>query len=194
MTYDTFDSQPRLRRATEADAAALAQIAISTFTETFGHLYPADDLQTYLTKFSVDYCRKQLADQDSAVWFATVRDSVGREVVAGFGWVGRCQLPVENLELHAGEVKQLYVDSAYQNLKLGARLLDTALAWLEAQKLSPIYLGVWSENFGTQRFYARYGFTKVGEYGFPVGKTVDHEFILKQQPVRFYSRGSKRPD
>jgi ribosomal protein S18 acetylase RimI-like enzyme len=39
---------------------------------------------------------------------------------------------------------------------------------------------VWSENFGAQRFYGRYGFEKVGEYGFRVGNTVDHEFILKR--------------
>jgi diamine N-acetyltransferase len=39
---------------------------------------------------------------------------------------------------------------------------------------------VWSENLGAQRFYGRYGFDKVGEYGFVVGKTIDREFILKR--------------
>jgi len=38
----------------------------------------------------------------------------------------------------------------------------------------------YAQNVGAQRFYGRYGFKKVGEYGFPVGKTVDHEFILKR--------------
>lgn len=180
MTHNDDDNQFRLRRATTNDAAALAAITISTFTETFGHLYPAEDLQTYLAKFSVDSCRKQLADQNSAVWFVTTRDASSKEIVAGFVLAGRCQLPVKHLEPNAGEVKQLYLDAAYQNLKLGTRLMDTALTWLEAQQLSPLYVGVWSENFGAQRFYARYGFSKVGDYGFPVGKTIDHEFILKR--------------
>jgi len=41
---------------------------------------------------------------------------------------------------------------------------------------------VWSENFGAQRFYARYGFEKVGTYEFPVGQTRDLEFILRRAP------------
>jgi ribosomal protein S18 acetylase RimI-like enzyme len=41
---------------------------------------------------------------------------------------------------------------------------------------------VWSENFGAQRFYARYGFEKAGEYLFPVGDTNDLEFILRRLP------------
>jgi RimJ/RimL family protein N-acetyltransferase len=39
---------------------------------------------------------------------------------------------------------------------------------------------VWSENFGAQRLYARYGFTRVGDYFFPVGEHRDHEFILRR--------------
>jgi RimJ/RimL family protein N-acetyltransferase len=41
-------------------------------------------------------------------------------------------------------------------------------------------VGVWSENVGAQRLYARYGFEKIGEYDFPVGAQLDREFILKQ--------------
>jgi RimJ/RimL family protein N-acetyltransferase len=44
---------------------------------------------------------------------------------------------------------------------------------------------VWSENHGAQRFYAREGFEKVGEYGFKVGRTVDHEFILRRRAESF---------
>jgi diamine N-acetyltransferase len=58
--------------------------------------------------------------------------------------------------------------------------MDAALTWFTEQQRTPLYIGVWSENFGAQRFYERYGFRKVGEYGFPVGTTVDHEFILKR--------------
>jgi ribosomal protein S18 acetylase RimI-like enzyme len=58
--------------------------------------------------------------------------------------------------------------------------MDLGLEWLSAQGHTPIYIGVWSENYGAQRFYWRYGFNKVGEYGFRVGGTVDHEFILKR--------------
>ena len=38
----------RIRRATPADAAALSAIAERCFVETFGHLYPPEDLQAFL--------------------------------------------------------------------------------------------------------------------------------------------------
>ena len=53
-------------------------------------------------------------------------------------------------------------------------------AWLEKDGPRTLWIGVWSENLGAQRFYARYGFHKVGEYEFPVGETRDREFILRR--------------
>jgi ribosomal protein S18 acetylase RimI-like enzyme len=87
---------------------------------------------------------------------------------------------VENREPAAGEVQQLYVLARHHNLRLGTRLMERGLEWLDERRQSPIYIGVWSENHGAQRFYARYGFGKVGEYGFHVGGTIDREFILKR--------------
>lgn len=168
---------PHYRRATAADAESLARIAAATFIETFGHLYPPEDLQAYLAKtYTVEKSRSQLADPKTGVWFATLEN----DEPAGFIVVGRCKLPVENLEPNAGEIQQLYVYSKHHNLRMGSRLLSTALDWLESERFAPLYVGVWSENLGAQRLYERHGFRKAGEYGFPVGKTVDHEFILKR--------------
>jgi ribosomal protein S18 acetylase RimI-like enzyme len=165
-----------IRRAIPDDAAALAVLGAATFTETFGHLYPPEDLQTFLATHSEEAWDRVLRDPRSAVWVAELE--AGGQV--GFIVVGACKLPVENLEPTAGEVKQVYVLARHHKLRLGTRLMDLGLEWLDAQERKPIYIGVWSENHGAQRFYARYGFSKVGEYGFPVGNTVDHEFILKR--------------
>jgi diamine N-acetyltransferase len=166
-----------IRRATVNDAAILADLGAATFTETFGHLYPPEDLQTFLTgSHSVDAWTRSLSNSQRAVWVATLGDATP----IGFIVVGACKLPVENREPTAGEIQQLYVLARYHNLRLGSRLMDLGLEWLQTQGRTPLYIGVWSENFGAQRFYGRYGFEKVGEYGFPVGKTVDREFILKR--------------
>lgn len=166
-----------IRRASVADAAILARITEQTFTETFGHLYPPEDLAQYLrSNCTPDSCRRLLDDTNVGAWL------IGADGAApvGYATAGACKLPVEKREPNAGEVRQLYVIASHQNQRLGARLLDTALGWLAEQSFSPLYIGVWSLNYGAQRFYERYGFKKVGEYGFPVGKTVDHEFILKR--------------
>jgi len=175
MTND--HPQATVRRATAGDAAGLAALGAATFTETFGHLYPPEDLQTFLNEsHSVEAWSRMLADRHRAVWLATLSDPAPIAYVVA----GACKLPVENREPTAGEIQQLYVLSQHQNLRLGSRLMDLGLQWLQAEGRTPVYIGVWSENYGAQRFYARYGFKKVGEYGFPVGKTVDREFILKR--------------
>jgi ribosomal protein S18 acetylase RimI-like enzyme len=166
-----------IRRATPDDVAAAAELGAATFVETFGHLYAPEDLQTFLEKsHSQESWSRTLADPRRAVWL--VEHESGRKI--GFLVVGVCKLPVQQMEAEAGEVQQLYVLSEFHNLRLGARLMELGLEWLESQGRTPVYIGVWSENYGAHRFYARYGFSKVGEYGFPVGKTVDREFILKR--------------
>jgi diamine N-acetyltransferase len=173
----THSDVAKVRRATVEDAAALAEIGAATFVETFGHLYPPEDLQAFLAKsHSRENWARTLADPQRAVWLA--QHANGRNI--GFLLVGACKLPVQDLEPTAGEIQQLYVLAEFHNLRLGTRLMGLGLEWMESQGQSPIYVGVWSENYGAQRFYARYGFTKVGEYGFQVGKTVDREFILKR--------------
>lgn len=165
-----------VHRATEEDAAVLARLAEATFTETFGHLYPPADLAAYVSSaYTQKACLETLADSRMAYWLVHAEG----EPAVGFALAGYCKLPVPHLEPTAGELRQLYVRSAYQKQRLGSLLFDAALAWLEAH-YSPLYVGVWSENYGAQRFYSRHGFVKVGEYGFAVGKTVDREFILKR--------------
>lgn len=166
-----------IRLATLDDADALAKLGAATFIQTFGHLYPPDDLNTFLSAaHDPDNWRKKLADSRNAAFLAECVD--GTKV--GFIVIGACKLPVANRESTAGEVQQLYVLADFHNSRLGTSLMEAGLAWLDAQHRTPIYVGVWSENLGAQRFYARYGFVKIGEYGFPVGKTIDREFILKR--------------
>jgi ribosomal protein S18 acetylase RimI-like enzyme len=173
----TAPDQTTIRRATADDAGGLAELGAATFTETFGHLYPPEDLRNFLAKnHSPESWSRTLADPHRAVWLAQHRS--GRKI--GFICVGACKLPVQRLEVAAGEIQQLYVFAEFHNLRLGTQLMDLGLEWLASQGRSPLYIGVWSENYGAQRFYARYGFSKVGEYGFPVGSTIDQEFILKR--------------
>jgi len=87
-----------------------------------------------------------------------------------------------------GELKRLYVQRAHQNSGWGGRLFRTVIDWLERDGPRDLWIGVWSENFGAQRFYARHGFTQVGTYEFPVGRVRDLEFILRR-PADYVDAG-----
>jgi diamine N-acetyltransferase len=168
-----------IRRATPSDVAALSQLGADTFVEAFGHLYSADDLQAFLSaSHSRDYYRRLLDSTDVATWVA--EDDSGRCIA--YAVAGPCTLPLAGMPAGAGELRRLYVRATAHGHHLGTRLLQVALDWLRACGLQPVHVGVWSKNAGAQRLYARHGFVKVGEYDFPVGRQLDREFILRQDP------------
>jgi ribosomal protein S18 acetylase RimI-like enzyme len=166
------------RTATRADAEALSEVGRGTFIEAFGHLYSPEDLEAFLfdAHSVAAWCR--LLDDDRNV--IVVAESAAGMV--GYGVGGRCKLPVRDLEARAGEIKRLYVLADAHGQKLGTRMLDMLIAELERREHDPLYVGVWSQNLGAQRLYIRYGFVKVGEYDFPVGRQMDLEFILRRPP------------
>ena len=93
-------------------------------------------------------------------------------------WAG--SLPHADVAPGDGELKRLYVLQEHQGGGRGSRLFDAAIAWLLRDGPRTLWIGVWSENHGAQRFYARHGFERVGDYDFVVGNTRDHEFILRR--------------
>jgi ribosomal protein S18 acetylase RimI-like enzyme len=174
--------EPILRRATAADAQRLAAIGAATFTETFGHLYPPQDLAAFLAEaHDLDRLRTDLADPRKAVWLA---ETAGKPI--GYALAGPCDLPHPDVLPADGELKRIYLLGQAQGGGLGGRLFDIALAWLQSSGPRSVWIGVWSDNLGAQRFYRRRRFLKVGEYGFRVGETVDREFILKRDAGEFF--------
>ncbi len=169
-----------IRRATPADAPLLVRLGTDTFIETFGHLYRPADLAAYLAEaHSPDAWAEWLADPAVATWLASF-GSFDPGAPVGYLAAGSCKLPLPALEPRAGEIRRLYLQGTAQNRGIGRQLMAVALDWLAAAQYRPLYVGVWSENFGAQRFYARYGFVKIGEYDFPVGTHLDREFIFRQ--------------
>lgn len=171
---------PSIRRATVDDAPVLADLARRTFVETFGHLYPPEDLNAFLDDaYDLGKQRIILAHPDYAVWLL---EEAG--VAIGHAAAGPCGLPHPDVQPGDGELKRLYVLKSHQSGGWGGRLFQTVLDWLERDGPRPLWIGVWSENHGAQRFYARAGFKHVGDYEFPVGRVRDHEYILRRLPPR----------
>src|SRR3546814_6055261 len=60
---------PAIRRATPDDADTVSALATRTFVETFGLLYPAEDLQAFLANaYAVEKQRVILSHPGYAVW------------------------------------------------------------------------------------------------------------------------------
>ncbi|MFL6958735.1 GNAT family N-acetyltransferase [Nocardiopsis yanglingensis] len=166
----------QIRRATLADVDALSAIAITTYNETWGDSYPAQELHDFLqAHYSREPQRIELSDPRSAIWLLMDGDTV-----VGYLAAGANTLPHTDAREGDIELKRFYILAAHQNGGHGARLMDAFMAWLDQPQRRTLWVGVWEENFGAQRFYARYGCSKVGEYDFIVGDTHDREFILRR--------------
>lgn len=165
----------QLRRATPADANRLAQLGRDTFTATFGPRYPADDLAAFLDENHQPSSYAAWAvDPAYGLWIA---EKDGQAI--GYTLAGPCGLPHPEVTAACGELKRVYVRPEAQGLQVGSKMLAEAFAWLKRPGRM-LWIGVWSENLGAQRLYARYGFEKVGEYLFPVGEVRDEEFIMRR--------------
>ena len=200
-----------IRRATPADAEALSALSRTCFTQTFGHLYDPGDLETFLEDaYAPDVLRAELEDPERATWllFEDVADDgfsrpdpspadhpsapeacdeapASSAPPAPIGYVTACpaHLPHPDIAPGDGEIQRLYILQGRQGAGRGTLLLKTALEWLERDGPRTLWIGVWSENYGAQRFYARHGFEIVGEYSFMVGDHADHELITRR-PAR----------
>lgn len=169
-----------IRRATPDDAEVVSALAARTFTETFGHGYPPDDLAAFLAEaYTVDRQRTVLSHPDYAIWLVEDDGEAVGHVAAG-----PCGLSHPDVAPGDGEIKRLYLRRGWQAGGHGTRLMDAAMDWLLRDGPRTLWIGVWSQNLGAQRFYARHGFTQVGTYEFPVGRVRDLEFILRR-PAAF---------
>lgn len=170
-------SPPIIRRARPDEAEIVAAIGARTFAETFAHLYAPSDLAAFLAQaYGLERTRDDLTDPAKATWLVEEDGAV-----IGYALAGPCALPHDEVTPGCGELKRFYLVKDRQGGGVGGRLFDEVLAWLEKDGPRDLWIGVWSENHGAQRFYRRHGFEHVGDYGFQVGQTTDHEFILRRK-------------
>lgn len=170
-----------IRPALSSDVAALSALKLAAFRETFldgfAIPYPPADLARFEAEsYGPARVAAELADPLHATWVA--QDSEGR--LLAYVHVGPCKLPHPEASAEQSELYQLYALNAAQGQGIGRALMDEALDWLAEAMPGPVWLGVWSGNARAQAVYARRGFVKVGEYGFPVGDWTDAEFIYRR--------------
>lgn len=165
-----------LKSPTLQDASKLASLGRHTFIETFGSLYKPEDLEAFLTKvYSDETIAEELADPHLIHQVVTHQDDF-----IAFIKIGPVHVPVKNPLPGAMEIWQLYVRREFLGQGLGDLLMDWAFAQFKAHHASELYVSVFSENERAIRFYQKYGFEKMGEYGFPVGDQIDLEWIMKK--------------
>ncbi|MEO7787010.1 MAG: GNAT family N-acetyltransferase [Sphingomicrobium sp.] len=163
-----------LTEATSADAALVAALFRTSFTETFAHLYAPEDLAAFLaTKTPADFAR-ELADPAFHFQLARAAD----DTAIGFVKLGPPDFPVETPP-DTIELRQIYVLEAAIGQGVGARLMDWAMTHARSIGARHMQLSVFIDNHRARRLYERNGFAAVGIYTFMVGSQADEDIILR---------------
>ena len=123
------------RNGVPADAGSLDALFDESFTETFGHLYAAEDLSFFLSGFSLDDWARELADPAFA--FRVAEADRG---LAGYAKLGPVSLPVTPAR-PAAELSQLYLRKAWHGAGIAQALMDWTLAAARERLTGPDQMG-----------------------------------------------------
>lgn len=166
-----------VRAAHRGDLAQLSELGRETFTQTFGALYSAEDLSSFLdARHSLDLYRDWISDPAVDLWILENEAAAA----VGYAMLQPCHLPFDPMPPGALELSRIYLLAQAQGGGRGSALLNIVLERVEERGRPPLFLSVFSGNTGAQKLYARHGFRHVGEYLFEVGQQRDREFIWRR--------------
>jgi ribosomal protein S18 acetylase RimI-like enzyme len=164
---------PTYRDAEPGDAEALRALFADSFAETFGHLYPPEDLQAFLDGNNAAKWQANLIDPDVAIRVAEAGGSL-----AGFIELAPKTLPYESSQ-PVLELRRLYLRSNVHGLGIADELMRWLIPEARRRGARELVLSVFVDNHRARRFYERHGFVVAGKYDFMVGSHADEDLILK---------------
>ena len=163
----------RFRDAGPEDAATIDRLFDTVFCGTFAHLYRPEDLQAFLSEFSIADWERQLRDSAFAVRIAEVDGEP-----AGYAKLGPLKLDVQP-NGPAMLLDQLYVLEQHHGSGIARALMEWVIDEARRRGARALYLTVFIDNHRARKFYDRYGFEDVGRYDFMVGSQADEDIIMR---------------
>lgn len=167
-----------LRPASLEDVPALATLGRESFCAAFEHLYDPADLASFLAEaYAEDAVAAEVTSAECLYQLAEIDGNV-----AGYCKLRRpSKFAGHSFAANPVELGQLYTDPARTGQGIGAALMDWAMEEAAAGGHDSILLSVYSGNHGAQRFYERYGFSKIADITFRVGEQIDDEYLFEKR-------------
>jgi diamine N-acetyltransferase len=176
-----------LRRATPADAPALALLGAATFLEAFTWMLPGPDILAHtLNHHTAAAYAKYMADLNTRITLAVTGPAADfpNDPGSPIGYVLLCtpELPTIDVLPADIELKRIYLFSRFRtapvldahgatipSLRPAQALMDAAVADARALNRTRLLLGTHAGNLRAIAFYRRNGFLEAGTRTFQVG-------------------------
>jgi GNAT superfamily N-acetyltransferase len=164
----------RLRRASPADAPAVAMIAQASFLETFAGILAGPDIVAHCGKNSSPAVFAAWAEDPRAV--VTLAEHADGAAPIGYTLLVPPDLPIA---LSAGdiELRRIYALSLAHGTGLGRAMMARAIDDARGLGKTRLLLGVLGRNIRARAFYERGGFVVVGERQYLVGSTLYDDLV-----------------
>lgn len=164
-------------KATEADAAAMAEMGGNTFTATFGSSVSKEDLKDFLTAtYSAEAIVAELAD--SSKTYLVARTTHGAVVGIAQLYRGQTHSSVAAAAHEVAEMQKVYVDTKMHGQGVGSKLIAAIEKLARDEGFKKLWLTVWEENEKAQKLYERLGYVKTGDIDFVTGTCVQTDWVL----------------
>lgn len=176
----TTPSHIATRPAQPDDAGLLAELAASTFRETFEAANTPEDFAAYMAvAFGEAIQRAELEDPGITVFLAERADEA----------VGYVMLRERNAPSSVGledtlEIARLYARTRALGSGVGAALMQRALAEAAGRGKEAVWLAVWERNPRAIRFYESWGFHRCGMQSFVLGADVQTDLVMVRRLAR----------
>jgi GNAT superfamily N-acetyltransferase len=144
-----------IREATVADCAAVAQVHVRSWKESFAGIVP----QTFLDKMSVEKRAKAFEEGFAAPFYKMYVAETARGGIVGFADFGA---PRENIDAYEGELYAIYLLPEFQRKGVGERLFRRGVEFLKGRGRSSMYL-LALEVSPYRAFYEKMGGRIVGK-------------------------------
>ena len=177
MRSSTTVPRVTVRRATPADAAALAAFAAEAFRDTFAADNTPEDMAVYLAKsFGEPIQQAEIDDPEVTVFLAEKENELVGYVLLRDGGVSSCVHDTPALE-----IARLYAGRRWIGAGIGARLMRHCLDEAAARGKHSLWLGVWERNARAIAFYERWGFIDVGAQSFQLGADLQTDRVMTRR-------------
>lgn len=168
--------QYSLIQAGISDLAALRDISISTFVDTYAQYNTQENMQRYIdTEFSNEVLSNILEINDSQFYFA-----LDEHKIIGYIKVNFAPAQTDLHDPQSLELERIYVVKEYKGKGAGKFLLDRAMQIAVDNSFVYLWLGVWEKNTAALEFYARNGFEPFGTHTFYLGDDEQKDLLLRK--------------
>jgi GNAT superfamily N-acetyltransferase len=171
---DRRPSQLTIRRATDEDAAGVAEFARRTFVETFGRDNTEENMAAHVARaFGPAIQLGEIQDPDTVTLLGRVEQTIGAFAQVRRGPFPPCVEGPSPVQLH-----RFYVDRPFHGQGVAQALMRAVDDVGRELGGRTLWLGVWERNPRAIAFYTKCGFVDVGTHVCMVGSDAQTDRVM----------------